>query len=73
MFMNTKNGRTNELHRFRSRLADKLNLKYFNNNMALANFSFYYTWKNYKYACNNNKFEIYVPTWNDGFDLSDGS
>ena len=53
MFMNTKNGRTNELHRFRSRLADKLNLKYFNNNMALANFSFYYTWKNYKYACNN--------------------
>ena len=33
----------------------------------------YYTWKNIKSACNNNKFKISAPTWNDTFDLPDGS
>ena len=41
--------------------------------MALANLSIYYTWKNIKSAYNNNKFKISAPTWNDTFDLSDGS
>ena len=31
------------------------------------------TWKNIKLECNNNKFKISTPTWNDEFDLSDGS
>ena len=31
------------------------------------------TWKNIKLECNNNKFKISAPTWNDEFDLSDGS
>ena len=34
--MNTKNSKTNELHRFRLDLTDKLNLKNPNKNMALA-------------------------------------
>ena len=41
--------------------------------MALANLSFYYTWKNIKSEYNNNKFKISAPTWNDTFDLPDGS
>ena len=42
-------------------------------NIALANMSIYYTWKNIKTEYNNNKFKISAPTWNDTFDLPDGS
>ena len=35
--MNTENSKTNEPHRFRLTLADKLNLKSSNKNMLLAN------------------------------------
>ena len=41
--------------------------------MALANLSIYYTWKNIKSEYNNNKFKISAPTWNDEFNLADGS
>ena len=41
--------------------------------MALANLSIYYTWKNVKSIYNNDKFKISAPTWNDTFDLPDGS
>ena len=71
--MNTGNSKTNEPHRFRLSLADKLNLKNPNKNIALGNLSIYYTWKNIKSAYNNNKFKISAPTWNDTFDLPDGS
>ena len=71
--MNIKNSKTNEPHRFRLSLADKLNLKDPTKNMALANLSIYYTWKNIKSGYNNNKFKIYAPNWNDEFDLPDGS
>ena len=37
IFMNTKNSKMNELHRFRLDLRDKLNLKNPKKNMALAN------------------------------------
>ena len=56
--MNTENSNTNESHKFRLMLADKLNLKDLNKNMALANLSIYYTWKNIASAYNNNKFKI---------------
>ena len=71
--MNTENSQTSEAHKFRLNLADKLNLKNPNKNMALANLSIYYTWKNLKSAYNNNKFKISAQTWNDEFDLPDGS
>ena len=71
-FMNTQNSKTDELHQFRLTLADKLNLKDPTKNMALANLSIYYTWKNVKSAYNNNKFKSSAPTWNDEFDLPDG-
>ena len=71
--MNTKNSKTNEPHRFKYDLIDKLDLKNPNKSMALANLSICYTWKNVKSIYNNNKFEISAPTWNETFDLPDGS
>ena len=41
--------------------------------MALANLSIYQTWKNIKSEYNNNKFKILAPSWNNTFDLPDGS
>ena len=71
--MNTKNSKTNESHRFKYDLIDKLDFKNPNKNVALASLSIYYTWKNVKSIYNNNKFKISAPTWNDTFDLPDGS
>ena len=41
--------------------------------MVLANLSIYQTWKNIKSEYNNNNFKSSAPTWNDAFDLPDGS
>ena len=41
--------------------------------MVLGSLSIYYTWKNGKSTYNNNKFKISTPTWNETFDLPDGS
>ena len=71
--MNTENSKTNEPHRFKFDLTDKLNLKNPNKNMALANLSIYYTWKNIKSEYKSNKFKISAPTWNDTFHLLDAS
>ena len=72
-FMNNKNSKTNEPNRFRHDLIDKLDLKNPNKNMTLGSLSIYYTWKNVKSTYHNNKFKISAPTWNDTFDLPDGS
>ena len=71
--MNTLNSKTNESNKFLYQFTDKLNLKNPSKNMALANLSIYYTWKNLKSEYNNNKFKISAPTWNDTFDLPNGS
>ena len=71
--MNTENSKTNEPHRFKLDLADKINLKNPNKNIALVNLSIYYTWKNIKTEYNNNKFKISAPTWSETFDLLDCS
>ena len=73
ILMNNKNSKTSEPHRFKLDLTDKRNLKKPKKTMALSNLSFYYTWKNIKSEYNNNKFQISVPTWNETFDLPDGS
>ena len=73
IFMNTESSTTNESNKFIYQLTDKLNLKTPNNkNIGLVNLSIYYTWKNIKSEY-NNKFKISAPTWNDTFDLPDGS
>ena len=73
IFMNSENSKTSEAHRFRLDLTEKLNLKDPIKNMALANLSIYYTWKNIKPEYNNNKFKISAPTRNDTFNLPDDS
>ena len=72
-FMNSKNSKTNEPNRFKYDLIDKLDFKNPNKNMALGNLSIYYTWKNVKSTYNNNKFKVSAPTWNETFDLPEGS
>ena len=72
IFMNIENSKTSKPHRFKLDLTDKLYLENPNKNMALANLSIYYNWKNIK-SKYNNKFNIFAPTWNDTFDLRDGS
>ena len=71
--MISKSSKTNEPNRFKYDLIDKLDLKNPNKNMALANLTIYYTWKKVKSTYNNNKFKISAPTWNETFDLPDGS
>ena len=51
--MNTLNSKTNESNKFIYPFTDKLNLRNPNKNMALANLSIYYTWKNIKSEYNN--------------------
>ena len=60
-------------NRFVYQFTDKLNLKDPNKNIVLANLSIYYTWKNIKPEYNNSKFKIFAQTWNDEFNLPDGS
>ena len=71
--MNTGNCKTDEPNRFRYHFTNELNLKNLNKNMALGNLSIYHTWKNIKSEYNNNKFKINAPTWDNEFDLPDGS
>ena len=72
--MNTENTKTNDSNKFIYQFTEKLNLKNPNNkNIGLVNLSIYYTWKNIKSAYNSNKFKISASTWNDEFDLTDGS
>ena len=73
IFMNTLNSKTNNCNRFVYQFTDKLNLKNPYKNIALANLSIYYTRKNVKSEYNNNKFKIHAPTWNDEFNLLNGS
>ena len=70
--MNTKNSKTNKSNRFKLYFTDKLDLRG-NKTMALANLSIYYTWQNVKSEYKNNKFKITAPTWDETFDLPDGS
>ena len=59
--MNTENSKISEPHRFKLDLTNKLNLKNPNKNMALANLSIYYAWKNITSEYKNNKFKISAP------------
>ena len=71
--MNSENSKATEPHRFKLDLTDELNLRNPNKNMALANLSNCYTWKCINSEYSNNRFNILAPTWNDTFDLLDGS
>ena len=55
------------------KFTDKLDFRRGEDRIALSNLSIYYTWKNIKSTYNNNKFKISAITWNDKFELPDGS
>ena len=71
--MNTENSKTSEQHKFKLDLTDKHNLKNPNKNMDFSQLKYLLPWKNIKSKYNNNKLKISAPTWNDTFDLPDGS
>ena len=73
IFMNTENSKTSKPHILILKLTNKLDLRFGEKVIALSNLSIYYTWKNIKSTYNNNKFKISAPTWNDEFELPDGS
>ena len=73
IFMNSKSSKTSKPHVLTLKLNSKLDLKIGEKVIALSNLSIYYTWRNIKSSYNNNKFKISTPTWNDKFELPDGS
>ena len=73
IFMNSENSKTSDPHRLLLNLADKINLKGSDEYVALSNLSIYYTLENIKKSYKNNKLKISAPTWNEEFELPDGS
>ena len=71
--MNSKNSKTSDPHRLLDNLTDKIDVKRKDKYIALSHLSIYYTWKNVKKSYKNNKFKILAPTWNEEFELPDGS
>ena len=71
--MNSGNGKTSDPHRLLLNRLDKINLKRSDKYIVLLNFSIYYSWKNIKKSYKNNKSNIPAPTWNQEFELPDGS
>ena len=73
IFMNSENSKTSEHNVLVLKLTDKSDLRRDQKTIALSNLSIYYTWKNVKSSCNNNKFKISALTWSEEFKLPDGS
>ena len=71
--MDSENSKTSKPHVLILKLTNKLDLRIGEKIIASSNLNIYYTWKNIKSSCNNNKFKISVPTWNDKLELPDGS
>ena len=62
LFMNLENSKTPKPHVLVLKPTNKLNLRMGKKVIALSNLSIYYTWKNIKSPCSNNKFKISAPT-----------
>ena len=71
--MNSENSKTLKPHALTLKLTSKLDLKIGEIVIVLSNLSIYYTWKNIENSYNNNGFKISATTWNDEFELPDGS
>ena len=71
--MNSESSKTSKSHVLTLKLTNKLDLRIGEKVITLSNLSIYYIWRNIKSSYNNNKFKISAPTWNDEFELPDGS
>ena len=63
----------NESQKFVFSWPQKLDLRSSDKLVVLKNLSIYYIWKNIRKQYKNNKLKIIAPTWNDEFELPDGS
>ena len=72
-FINSENSKTRKPHVLVLKLTNKWDWGIRKKVIILSNLSVYYTWKNIKSWYNNNKFKISAPTWNNEFELPDGS
>ena len=70
---NSNNSKMSDPHKLLINLTDKIDLRRKDKYIALSNISIYYKWKNTKKSYKNNKFKISAPTWNEEFELLDGS
>ena len=73
IFMNSEKSKTFKSNVLTLKLTNKLHLKIGEKTIALSNLSIFYTWINIKNSYNNNRLKISAPTWNDKFELPDGS
>ena len=71
--MNSKNTETYDPHSLLFNLTDKINFTRSDKYVSLSNLSIYYICKNVKRSYKNNKFKISTSTWNEKFELPDGS
>ena len=71
--MNSENSKTPKPHVLILKLANKLDSRFGEKVIALSDLSIYCEWKNIESSYNNNKFKITAPTWNDEFEILDGS
>ena len=71
--MNTENSETSQPHKFSLSLSQRLDLRKSDKFVALQNLPIYYTLKNIRQQYKNNKPKIIGQTWNDEFELPDGS
>ena len=68
-----KNRKTSNPYGLILKLMDKADLRRSKKSVVLSNLSIYDTWQNIKKSYKNNKSNILTPTWNDEFELTDGS
>ena len=73
IFMNSENSKTTDPQRLLPSLTDKINFKRSDKYIALSKFSICCAWKKIKKSYKNNKYKISVPTWNEEFELPEGS
>ena len=62
IFMNTKDSKTKEPHKFLFNLSQRFVCRSTNKHVALQNLSVYYTWKNIRKNYKNKKLKIITPT-----------
>ena len=71
--MDTKNSRTSDPQILLQNLSNSINLRKRDSHVALSSLSTYHTWINIKKSHKNNEFKTLGPTWNEKFELHDGS
>ena len=67
-YINPKNSKTNEPHKFVINLSQILDLRSSNKHVALQKVPIYYAWKNIRKQCKINKLK--VSSWIDIFESS---